>query len=85
VTAAGWLLIVAALVFAAAGYRYSLSRNPTRACHLCGGGGKHKGWVWRYAAGECKGRTVLPPRTRCDKGRVPRWGARVLRIEDKGK
>jgi hypothetical protein len=80
VTLSAWLLIVAALAFAAAAYRYSLSRNPTRACHRCGGGGKHKGWVWRYAAGECKGRTVLPPRTVCDRGRVPRWGARVLGI-----
>ena len=82
-TWAGWLLIVTALVFAA-GYRYSLSRNPTRACHQCGGGGKHKAWVWRYAAGECKARTVLPPRVVCDRGRVPRWGRRVLRLDDKG-
>jgi hypothetical protein len=77
------VIILVGAVFAAAGYRYSLSRNPTRACHRCGGGGKHPGWVWRYAAGDCNARTVLPPRTRCDRGRVPRWGRRVLRLEDK--
>jgi hypothetical protein len=83
VTWQAWLLVVAAAVFGSAAYRYSLSRNPTRACHRCGGGGKHKAWVWRYAAGDCKARTVLPPRAECDRGRVPRWGRRVLRLNDK--
>ena len=82
-TWASWLLIVAILVLAAAGYRYSLSRNPERKCHRCGGGGRQPGRVWWYAVGDCKGRTLLPPRARCDGGRVPRYGRRVMRLEDK--
>lgn len=84
-TAPSWLLIVTAVVLLAGGYRFSLSRNPTRACHSCGGGGKHKGWVWRYAAGPCKARTLLPPHAQCDRGRVPRYGRRVLRLDSKDK
>jgi hypothetical protein len=84
-TAEGWLLIVAAVVLAAGGYRYSLWRHPMRNCHHCTAWGKHRGWLWSYATGDCKARTVMPPRTQCDGGRVPRWGVRVLRLEDKGK
>jgi hypothetical protein len=77
-----WVLLgVAVVVFVAAGYRRSLSRNDTRACHHCGGGGKHRAWVWRYAAGPCKARTWLPPRAACDGGRVPRYGRRVLGLD----
>lgn len=84
-TTASWLLIVAIVVLAAGGYRYSLSRHPTRDCHHCTGWGRHRGSVWTYAKGDCTGRTVLPPRTRCDRGQVPRYGRRILRLEDKAK
>jgi hypothetical protein len=84
VTTASWLLIVAVVVLVAGSYRYSLWRHPMRNCHHCTGWGKHRGWLWRYATGECAVRTVLPPRTRCDGGRVPRWGVRVLHIGGKG-
>jgi hypothetical protein len=83
VTTQAWLLLAAGIVFAAVGYRYSLSRHPTRDCHWCTGWGRHRGAVWTYAKGECTGRTVLPPRARCDRGQVPRWGRRVLRIGGK--
>jgi hypothetical protein len=83
VTTASWLLIVAVAVLVTGGYRYSLWRNPTRACHSCNGGGKHRAWVWAYAAGDCTARTVLPPRVRCDRGRIPRYGVRVLHLENK--
>jgi hypothetical protein len=85
VTWAGWLLAVAAAVVISLGYRYSLSRRPTRNCHRCGGRGWHRGWLWWYAKGPCTGRTVLPPRAPCERGQVPRYGRRVLRLEDKGK
>jgi hypothetical protein len=85
----GWgLLTVMALVvmvFGAATYRYTLSRHPTRNCHWCKGWGRHRGAVWRYAKGKCKARTLLPPRAKCDGGQVPRWGVRVLHLEDRGK
>ena len=85
-TTANWLLLVfTAGVLIGGGYGYSLKRNPTRACHRCGGGGKHRAWIWRYAAGDCTGRTVLPPRAACNRGRIPRWGVRVLHLEDKSK
>lgn len=79
----GWLLIVVITVFAAGGYRYSLWRHPMRNCHHCTGWGKHRAGLWTYATGECKARTLLPPRARCDGGRVPRYGRRVLKLEDK--
>lgn len=82
-TGQGWLLIVAGVIIVLGGYRYSLSRNPTRACHSCNGGGKHRAWVWAYAAGDCKARTLLPPRAQCDRGRVPRYGRRLLGLKEK--
>lgn len=78
-----WLLIVAVLIVAAGGYRYSLSRHPTRDCHWCTGWGRHRGAVWTYAKGECTARTVLAPRAKCDRGQVPRYGRRLLGIEKK--
>jgi len=85
VTWSGWLLIVAVLVLTAGGYRYSLWRHPKRDCHRCTGWGSHRGGVWSYAKGDCTARTVLPPRAQCDRGRVSRWGVRVLRLEAKEK
>ena len=73
-----WLLAVVIVVVALGGYRYSLSRHPMRDCHWCNGWGRHRGWLFTYAKGDCTARTVLPPRARCDGGRVPRWGVRVL-------
>ena len=83
-TWASWLLAAAILILAAGTYRYSLWRHPTRACHGCRGAGKHAGAVWTYATGPCTVRTLLPPRARCDGGRVPRYGRRVMQL-DKGK
>lgn len=79
-TTASWLLLVAAAVLAFGGYRYSLWRHPMRNCHWCSGWGKHRGAVFRHATGDCAARTWVAPRARCDGGRVPRWGVRVLRI-----
>ena len=80
-----WLLLVAAAVVVTGCYRYSLWRHPLRNCHHCTGWGKHRAWLWSYATGDCTARTLLPPRARCDGGRVPRYGRRVLRLEDKPK
>ena len=86
-TTLGWLLIVTFPIVATIGYRYSLSRRPSRRCHSCNGGGKHPGWVFRYAAGPCKARTPLPPRATCGEnapgGWVPRYGVRVLHLDGK--
>ena len=79
--AASWWILAAAVIFGAAGYRYSLHRHPSRRCHYCRGTGTHRGAVWTYAGGECKGRTMLAPRARCNRGRVPRWGRRLFNFD----
>ena len=79
---AQWLLAAAAVVLAAGGYRYSLYRHPTRKCHGCGGTGTHRAFVWRYAKGPCTTKTVIGPRAECDRGRVPRWGVRLMHLDD---
>ena len=84
-TAANWWFLTAAIILAAACYRYSLWRHPKRNCHHCTGWGKHRAWLWSYATGDCTARTLLPPRGRCDGGRVPRYGRRLLRLEGKSK
>ena len=83
VTAQTWWLIAAGVIVGALGYWYSLRRNPTRRCHACEGSGKNRAWVWSYATGDCTASTILPPRARCDGGRVPRYGRRLLRLEEK--
>jgi hypothetical protein len=74
-------LVLVAVAAAAGGYRYSLWRHPTRKCHGCGGTGRHKAGLFRYAGGECVTRTVIGPRAQCQNGRVPRWGVRLFKIQ----
>ena len=88
----GWHVFWIALVVLLAGagaYRYSLERNPTRKCHSCDGSGRNRAWLWTYAEGPCRARTLLSPRATCGEGapggRVPRYGRRVMRLEDKSK
>lgn len=84
-SAASWWLLAAAVVLAGGGYRYSLWRHKTRKCHSCGGSGRHRGAVWAYAEGECRARTIVPPRAQCKGGRVPRYGRRVLKLDERDK
>jgi hypothetical protein len=76
-----WVILAAVLVLAAAGYRYSLWRHPTRKCHGCGGTGRHRAAVFRHGEGPCVMTTIIGPRAQCDGGRVPRWGVRLLNVQ----
>jgi hypothetical protein len=87
VSTPAWLALaaIAFVIFGTGSYRYSLERNPTRACHSCGGTGINRAWVWWYARGECRAKTLLPPRVQCDRGRIPRYGVRLFAIDGKGR
>lgn len=65
---AGALILVAAVYLAC--YARSCKKHPYTRCGWCGGRGKFRAWIFRWAWGDCH---------RCSgKGRKQRWGARLL-------